>query len=125
MGKMYRVICSCTLLLALSLGSVQAKNWFIYDLDGSQLPHTLCDSLVNVKLEQSDDTLLINDFPSLVPGLVDDYTPMTTQEFQSFVGRTFHRLGRRVPGVVHVEPELSQICAAFSERSRNSARIAA
>lgn len=68
-------IVSMLIVMGLALvAPLQAKDWFQYDLDGSLIPYTVCDSLVLVKRSQSIDTTQIPDqFTYQFAGLVDGY----------------------------------------------------
>lgn len=57
-----------------SVAPLQAKDWFQYDLDGSRIPYTACDSLVVVKGTQPVDTTQFpGQFAYQFAGLVDGY----------------------------------------------------
>jgi subtilisin family serine protease len=68
-------IISASIILLL-LATAEAKDWYYYDLDSSQIELTLCDSLVTVLL---DSTFLAGKSGPLdlsVPGLQEGYVPV-------------------------------------------------
>ncbi len=68
-------IVSMSIVIGLALVvPLQAKNWFQYNLDGSLIPYSVCDSLVLVKRNQPTDTSQFPDqFTYQFAGLVDGY----------------------------------------------------
>jgi hypothetical protein len=74
---MNRVSIILALLIGLASGLAQGKEWYFYNVDGSQVSQPLCDSLVTIRFAETTDTLFMNDLPSMTPGLQYGYSPVS------------------------------------------------